>query len=400
MPNTVCATARTSRTVCFAGLLWSARTWTSTGRPDRSPTTRTAWTPLRRQSSSSSSRSSAAAASRSPSDDDSSFDHSLGMATPSLPEGPQPPPGHSIRPTDHPAWGLALPMLLVGLAWRSDPGETMRSFRSRRTASDEELVSGWRRQGLGLKSTSYLKRSDESVGLTAMPTREIEVSGGLVKRPWFALRPARQHWSQCCSPVALSSGSSKQPLDAEALPSLPHATSHETPNEDPSRRFVRRRARRCAAARRARGRCRLAPQRDLDGDVVARARRPRRARRRSRRTSTSIAREHRHERQRDGPRRVARRVPRVLGSSSGPLVVGSAAALFDFAHLREREWQKIAFNCCVGRARRCSRRPRCSGRSPPVRSRRNRVSELAVAAAALSRTCCSNAVARELPGRA
>ena len=87
MPKTVCATALTSRTVCFAGLLGSARTWTSIGRPDLSPTTRTAWTPLRRQSSSSRSLSSAAGF-LSPSDDNSSFDHSPGMATPSTPRGP------------------------------------------------------------------------------------------------------------------------------------------------------------------------------------------------------------------------------------------------------------------------------------------------------------------------
>ena len=46
--------------------------------------------------------------------------------------------------------GRALPMLLVGLAWRSDPGETMRSFRP--GGGSQRTVSGWRRQGLGLKS--------------------------------------------------------------------------------------------------------------------------------------------------------------------------------------------------------------------------------------------------------
>ena len=73
-----------------------------------------------------------------------------------------------------------MPMLPVGLAWRSDPRETMRSFRL------EEAT----KHCLGLEtagprpeiSTSYLKRSDESVGLTALPTREIEVSGGLVQK--------------------------------------------------------------------------------------------------------------------------------------------------------------------------------------------------------------------------
>ena len=99
-----------------------------------------------------------------------------------------------------------MPMLLVGLAWQCDPGETMRSFR---VEEGRTHVSGWRRQGLGLiLERVHLKRSDLSVGLSALPMREIllfqEVS---CRRPWFALRPARQHWSQCCSPVALSSGS-------------------------------------------------------------------------------------------------------------------------------------------------------------------------------------------------
>ena len=72
-----------------------------------------------------------------------------------------------------------MPMLLVGLAWQCDPGETMRSFR---VEEGRTHVSGWRRQGLGLIQTSHLKRSDVSVGLTAMPKREITVSGGLVQK--------------------------------------------------------------------------------------------------------------------------------------------------------------------------------------------------------------------------
>jgi hypothetical protein len=55
----------------------------------------------------------------------------------------------------------------------------MRPFVRRR---EERIVSGWRRQGLGLFFNESLKRSDVSVGLTAMPKREITVSGGLVQK--------------------------------------------------------------------------------------------------------------------------------------------------------------------------------------------------------------------------
>src|SRR4029079_1084328 len=89
----VWATARTSRTVCLAGLLWSASTWTSIGRPLRSPTTLTASTPPSRQSSSSSSRSSASGP---PGSSDSAgeppFAHSLATLVPPVGSPWKPPP--------------------------------------------------------------------------------------------------------------------------------------------------------------------------------------------------------------------------------------------------------------------------------------------------------------------
>ncbi len=219
MPKTVCATARTSRTVCFAGLLGSARTWTSTGRPDRSPTTRTAWTPLRRQSSSSRSRSSSAGF-RSPSDDNSSFDHSLDMATPSTPRGPGAPARTqhtAIRPRSVGAprcrcylWGLRGDQIRVKLC--------VPFVQRRRTRS----VSGWRRQGLGLISNELPEaKRDVRRAHSVAQAGELMFQGVSCKRPWFALRPARQHWSQCCSPVALPVGSNTEAFKqvAGALPS-------------------------------------------------------------------------------------------------------------------------------------------------------------------------------------
>ena len=115
MPNTVWATARTSRTVCFAGLLGSASTCTSIGRPDRSPTTRTAWTPVRRHSSSSRSRSSAAARLDHPRTTIRRSTSHSALVTPLIPEGlPPPPRAHSIRPTDHPAWLAATSVTRAG----------------------------------------------------------------------------------------------------------------------------------------------------------------------------------------------------------------------------------------------------------------------------------------------
>ena len=34
----------------------------------------------------------------------------------------------------------------------------------------------------------------------------------------------------------------------------------------------------------------------------------------------------------------------------GPALIGLLCGLFDVVHLRKREWDKIAFNCCFGRA--------------------------------------------------
>ena len=209
MPKTVCATARTSRTVCFAGLLGSERTWTSIGRPERSPTTRTAWTPLRRHSSSSSSRSSAAGFLSPQTTIRRSTTHSAWRPRHS-PRARSPRPDTAYGHPTTQRGGRALPMLLVGLAWRSDPRETMRSFRP---GGGSRTVSGWRRQGLGLKfNESTEAKRDVRRAHSVAHAGELMFQGVSCKRPWFALRPARQHWSQCCSPVALSSGNSKHRL--------------------------------------------------------------------------------------------------------------------------------------------------------------------------------------------
>ena len=87
---------------------------------------------------------------------------------------------------------------------------------------DKKNVSGWRRQGLGLipnelpEAKRCVRRAHSDCPRGRPKFQEVSC-----KRPWFALRPARQHWSQCCSPVALHAGARNKV--AGALPSPPHS---------------------------------------------------------------------------------------------------------------------------------------------------------------------------------
>ena len=55
--------------------------------------------------------------------------------------------------------------------------------------------------------------------------------------------------------------------------------------------------------------------------------------------------EHRYQRKRHGPRGVDHRLLRLLASSSVRPSSVFLCGFFDFAHLRDREWMKISFNC-------------------------------------------------------
>ena len=77
-----------------------------------------------------------------------------------------------------------------------------------------ESVSGWRRQGLGLIVTTSDLEAKRRVSRATRDAHagDQKFQGVSCRRPWFALRPARQHWSQCCSPVALPVGSNTECL--------------------------------------------------------------------------------------------------------------------------------------------------------------------------------------------
>ena len=199
MPKTVCATARTSRTVCFAGLLGSARTWTSIGSPrpvahdadgvdaaqaaelvlEVAELGRRVSVPLGRQFV---------------------VRPLTRHGDPVTPRGP----GAPARDTayGHPTTlrgGRALPMLPVGLAWRSDPRETMRSFRPE---EGEQNCLGVETAGPRPEfPTSYLKRSETSVGLTALPMRE---------NSCFRGSRAKGHGSRCGRRVSIGRNAARR----------------------------------------------------------------------------------------------------------------------------------------------------------------------------------------------
>jgi hypothetical protein len=111
-----------------------------------------------------------------------------------------------------------LPMLPVGLAWRRDPRETMCSFR---LEEEHELSRG----GDGRASADLFNELPEAKrrvrrAHSVAHAGDQKFQGVSCKRPWFALRPARQHWSQCCSPVALPVGSNTLTLSTKSRPCL------------------------------------------------------------------------------------------------------------------------------------------------------------------------------------
>ena len=172
--------------------------------------------------------------------------------------------------------------------------------------------------------------------------------GSSCKRPWFALRPARQHWSQCCSPVALVT-LEVAPAARSPRPCLLHPDDDTMDAERKTQRKLR---------------CRVAVVRWLAATAcfVASLRLLR-----AERFTSQVARValvvfgvlaarryelgcdrssgHRDERQRHDLDRVDRRISRVRVLPRSGLRRTACGALRSRAPPRTREWEKIAFNC-------------------------------------------------------
>ena len=90
---------------------------------------------------------------------------------------------------------------LWGLRGDRDPRETMRPFVRRR---DTESSLGVETAGPRPVCPYELPEAKRRVrrAHSVAHAGDHMFQGVSCKRPWFALRPARQHWSQCCSPVA------------------------------------------------------------------------------------------------------------------------------------------------------------------------------------------------------